>query len=272
MLASKVLTVFVGLSAILAVYLFVSAPAPIAEAGARDDGAMSVKHLLELCAAENDAVRGLYTREIVGKGKGVGLRFAEDWGQPGVEAGPLPALFLRATAKSLEKDPVRLGLFLGSDFPISRANLFAGRQAEVFKLIRADEQARHFFVEDLELYTAMFPDLAVAPACVSCHNEHPDTKKNDWKLGDVMGATTWTYPRSSVTPSEALEVLAALRRGFVDAYGGYVDKAHRFKKPPVIGERWPEDGYFLPSPEVFMRELERRASSETLRRLLAQRK
>ncbi len=27
----------------------------------------------------------------------------------------------------------------------------------------------------------------VAQGCVNCHNAHPDTPKNDWKLGDVRG-------------------------------------------------------------------------------------
>jgi hypothetical protein len=33
----------------------------------------------------------------------------------------------------------------------------------------------------------VYADIAVAPACVTCHNEHKDTPKNDFKIGDVMG-------------------------------------------------------------------------------------
>ena len=268
-LANRGFTTFAVLGAIFAAYLFASAPAPLPEANAEVAAEVTVKQLLELCAAENAAVRALYTKEIVGKGKQVGLKFDERWHQPGVDAGPLPALFLRETAKSLERDPVRLALFLGSDYPISKANLFRGRQAEVFKSIRKDRRERHFFVEDLGLYTAMFPDLAVAPACVSCHNEHPDTPKKNWKLDDVMGATTWTYPKATLSLAEALEVLAALRRGFAAAYTSYIDKAKTFKEPPSIGDQWPTNGYYLPTPEVFMREAELRTSPHSMRGLLA---
>lgn len=260
---------FMIVSVIVLVYLFVSAPVPLPEAGATNAKTISVKLLLELCAAENATVRKLYTKEIVGKGKQSGLSFDERWRNRGVDAGPLPALFLRETAMSLEKDPVRLGLFLGSDFPISQANLFKGRQAEMFEKMRTDRKPRHFFVEDLGVYTAMFPDLAVAQACVDCHNQHPDTPKKDWKLDDVMGATTWTYPDRSVSLNEALGVLKALRRGFRDAYSAYVDKAKTFEKPPKIGESWPAQGYFLPSPQVFMREATKQTSQATLARLLA---
>jgi hypothetical protein len=270
-LKSKGFASFVILGSVCTAYLFASAPAPLPEANAQETAEVSVQQLMEICAAENASVRGLYTKEIVGKGKQAGLKFAEDWHQPQVDAGPLPALFLRETAKSLERDPVRLGLFLGSDHPISKANLFRGRQAEVFRTMRNDRKARHFFVEDLGVYTAMFPDLAVAPACVSCHNEHPDTPKKNWKLDDLMGATTWTYPKATLSLGEALQVIAALRRGFSAAYEGYVEKAKTFKNPPSIGDQWPTNGYFLPTPQVFMREAERRTSAGSMRRLLAAR-
>lgn len=270
-MASKRFAAFALVSAILLVYLFVSAPAPLAEAETSNQETISVKELLEICAAENAVVRKLYTKEIVGPGKAAGLKFDERWQKDGVDAGPLPALFLRETAKSLERDPVRLGLFLGSDFPISKANLFKGRQAEMFRAIRADRKPRHFFVDDIGLYTAMFPDLAVAPACVDCHNEHPDTPKKNWKLDDVMGATTWTYPNASLSVDEALAVVAALRRAFSDAYGGYVEKTKTFANPPKIGDSWPAQGYFLPSPREFMREATTRTSRTTLARLLAER-
>jgi len=34
----------------------------------------------------------------------------------------------------------------------------------------------------------------IAPACVSCHNEHADTPRTDFKLGDVMGGVVIRIP------------------------------------------------------------------------------
>jgi adenylate cyclase len=253
------------------VYLFVTAPPALPEAAAEGGKRLSAHQVLEICAAENAAVRELYVKEIVGAGQKVGLRFEENWEQLKVDAGPLPALFLRETSKSLAHSPVNLGLFLGSDNPISKSNRFSGQQAEALEEMRRNGEPRGFFVNDVNLYTAMFPDFAVAKACVDCHNQHRDSPKRDWKLGDLMGATTWTFPSKSVSVSEALEVIAALRNGFRDAYAHYIEKTKTFSSPPEVGKKWPSQCYCLPTPETFMQAAERRTSKPTLDRLLSRR-
>lgn len=258
-------SMFAGL---LGEYLFVSAPPPLEEARASTGTQMSVKALFELCAAENASVRQLYTESIVGAGKQAGLRFDEAWRTPGVDAGPLPALFLREASRALEKRGVRLGLYLGSDYPVRRANLFTGTSAEAFTQLRRDREPRFFYMPDVKLHTAMFPDIAVVKTCVECHNQHPDSAKRDWKLGDVMGAITWTYPDSTLSVSDALRVLNALRASFRDAYEAYLAKVRTFKSPPEIGSQWPTHGYCLPTSAIFMDEMTHRSSSGTLQRLL----
>jgi hypothetical protein len=36
-------------------------------------------------------------------------------------------------------------------------------------------------------FTAVYPDVAVNQSCVTCHNQHQDSPKKDFKLGEVMG-------------------------------------------------------------------------------------
>ena len=247
----------------LITYLAVSAPLPLLEKP-HVGATIPIQRVLSMAEAENDVVRTLWTREIVGAGKTVGLQFDEDWRERGVEAGPLPALFLRETAKSLEKSPVRLSLYLGSDFPIKTANSFKGKQREKFQIIKKTREPQFFYVEDTGLYTASFADIAVAHPCVQCHNEHEQSSKHDWKLNDVMGATTWAYPSASVNLDEAIEILTALRKGFNEAYSAYLTKTASFAKRPEIGERWPREGYYLPSAEVFMEKVIELASAHTL--------
>jgi hypothetical protein len=141
----------------LIVYLFVSAPPPLPEQAAVN-ASIPVDRVFALVEAENDAVRTLWTREIVAAGTTVGLRFGEDWREVGEEAGPLPALFLRETAKNLERNPVRLSLFLGSDAPINSANRFEGRQKDAFAAMRRTGEPQFFQMPDTRLHTAMFPD------------------------------------------------------------------------------------------------------------------
>ena len=71
---------------------------------------MSTDTLLRMLANENDEARTLYTKRIVGPGKKRGIAFREDWADPGVCAGPLPALFLRNCAQILyrSRHPLKL--------------------------------------------------------------------------------------------------------------------------------------------------------------------
>ncbi len=160
----------------LIVYLFVTAPSPLPE-DAQAGQTIPISDVLTITAAENDIVRALWTKEIVGKGKQAGLAFGEDWRERGVEKGPLPALFLREMAMSLEKNPAPLSVFLGSDYPIAEANNFDGIQTEMFEKIKPNHEPQFFYSEDTQRHTAMFADIAVAPACVTCHNEHPQSPK-----------------------------------------------------------------------------------------------
>src|SRR5689334_8532066 len=106
------------------IYLFVSAPMPLPDGTSASTQEIAARDLLEICAAENAVVRELYTKSIVEAGLKAGLKFDEKWQDAKIAAGPLPALFLRETAKSLAKGPSRLGLFLGSDAPVNKANEF----------------------------------------------------------------------------------------------------------------------------------------------------
>jgi hypothetical protein len=250
----------------LSVYLFVQTPPALPEETAGEAGSapISIETVFRLVAAENDVARTLYTREIVGPGQAAGLAFREDWRDEGVEAGPLPALYLREASASLQKSQVTLGLFLGSDYPIATSNRFSGDQMARFEVIKETLEPEFFYAEDTELYTAMFPDFAAVQPCVDCHNAHPDSPKDDWQLNDVMGATTWSYPRETVTTAEMMGILAAVRQGFRDGYSAYVEKAAGFENPPEIGEQWPRDGYYLPSVDVFMAEFAGRASANSL--------
>jgi adenylate cyclase len=249
--------------ACLGIYLFATAPPPLPETLATD-AVIPVEEMFAVLEAENDAVRALWTKEIVAEGKKAGLKFDEHWRDPDLEAGPLPALFLRETAKSLEKNPLRLSLFLGSDFPINKANRFEGLQLEKFHILGQTQQPQSFYMADTGLYTGMFSDAAVADACVECHNKHEQTPKRDWRLHDVMGATTWMYPAATVSMSDLVKAVAALHRGFQEAYGAYIKKVQGFAVPPALGERWPSEGYFLPGPEVFMRKVLERTAPHTV--------
>ena len=82
----------------------------------------------------------------------------------------------------------------GSDFPIEKSNKLQDEQALQFQAMREDLKPKHFEDPITGEQVSMFPDFASAGPCVSCHNDHEKSAKHDWKLGDLMGATTGPTP------------------------------------------------------------------------------
>jgi len=267
----KTIILILLIFATLNVYLLVSAPTPLPDTTEQEQGyKYPIETAFRMLAHENDVARTLYTKGIVGQGKKQQMNFDEHWKLDSVEAGPLPALFLRSTALEIEKSPVPLGLFLGSDFPITPSNQLEGKQLEIFKSVKNDLEPRFFYDADSERHTALFPDLAVAAACVNCHNSHPESPKTDWKLGDVMGAATWTYPKDSMTFQEMNDALKAYRNGVQHTYKSYLEEVEAFKgtSKPTVSKKWPKDGYYLPEVSYFIDSIKNVASTATLNFLL----
>ncbi len=255
--------------AVIGIYLFATAPSDLDDdQRARRD--VPVETLFRMLDAENASIRALYTSEIVGPGLKQGLKYREDWRLKDVHAGPLPALMLRETANRLQQRVPDLNLFLGSTFPIEASNHFKGTQLARFAKLEEKLEPQFFQDASTGRYTAMFPDIASAPACVSCHNEHPKSPRKDWKLNDVMGATTWSFARSTLSTEELIAILAAYRASALDSYGAYLKKTVAFapEQRPKLGERWPKEGLFLPDADTFRARVETRNSAATLNALL----
>ena len=260
--------VFLILS-VIGIYLFVSAPPELTTPPVdKNVSVVNVNKLFDLLSSEQSAARHLYTSKIVGPGIKSGLKFGEDWKEDGVDKGPLPALFLRSVGSELMRLDSGVGLFLGSDFPISPSNKFTSFQQKYFDEMKRSNNPAYFKDSTNNLYTAMYMDLASAKPCVSCHNDHPDTSKSDWKLNDPMGATTWTYSKSNLSLSELISHLKILRTSIRNSYAAYLDKVKTFEKEVIIGDKWPSSGLYLPSIEVFMKEFENVSSSESINNLL----
>ena len=62
----------------------------------------------------------------------------------------------------------------------------------------AKDGSKAFYGEETlgktKYFTAVYADKAVAPACVSCHNEHKDSPKTDFKIGQTMGGVVLRIP------------------------------------------------------------------------------
>ncbi len=254
---------------VLGIYLFATAPADL-ESDQGGGRTVPVETLFRLLNAENASIRTLYTADIVTPGLKNGLKYSEKWKDKDVHAGPLPALVLRETANRLQQSVPDLNLFLGSTFPIEASNQFKGAQLGYFDKIEKNREPQFFLDDSSGRYTAMFADIAGAPACVKCHNEHPKSPRKDWKLDDVMGATTWSFPRKQVSTAELVEILGAYRAAALDTYSAYLKKTESFAddERPQLGGRWPKDGLYLPDLDTFRKNVEERNSTASLNMLL----
>lgn len=259
-----------GFLSCIAIWLVVTAPPelPDTDQVAVTQRSLDVKSMFNAVNAVNDAARTIYTARVVGPGLKAGLKFGEDWSEPGVDKGPLPALFLRLVAGRMETKPPRLGLYLGSDAPINKSNLFSAEQAVAYEEVKAS-RAPVFSTSATAGEIAMYPDIAGAGPCVSCHNDHADSPKTDWEINDVMGATTWTYPKAILHPDEYLVTADAFMASVAEAYDLYLDKARGFENPPVIGPDWPKaDNAVLPDLDTFMAAVREQAAETVMNELI----
>jgi hypothetical protein len=129
-----------------AIYLFISAPPPLKIAKQQYGQRIPVQTLFQIVAEENNKIRQQWTQDIVSDGQKTGLAFGEKWRKKGQEKGPLPALFLRDVAAYLEKSPIALSLFLGSDFPLNQTNKFKGVQDSAFQTLKRTKKINIFLM------------------------------------------------------------------------------------------------------------------------------
>jgi hypothetical protein len=254
--------VIICVTILLGIYLFVSAPPPIETT--KQSQQIPIEKALAILDKENQLIRKLYTKEIVGAATKHKVKFDEEWEEDHVVAGPLPAQFLRLTAQHLESTDIPLGLFLGSDYAISKSNQFEGEHLLKFQKMKLDNKPIFSYVEDIQRYTYMSADVASVKPCVTCHNEHSETPKKDWKIGDTMGATTWTYPDQTISYEQLLKMIYALHQGAQSAYQQLLAEVASTENAPIIGKKWPKDGPYLPNENIFLTEVQRITSPITM--------
>jgi hypothetical protein len=110
---------------------------------------------------------------------------------------PLPAQMFRMGAERAQKGGATFTYSLLSQWPLNKQNAAKG-EAEKTGLKTVGETGKNYYTEETlagkKYFTAVYPDKAVTDACATCHNQHPDSPKKDFKLGDVMGGVVIRIP------------------------------------------------------------------------------
>ena len=143
------------------------------------------------------ADREVYTKHVVERMQIKGVVVAsENWEEKNTL--PLPAQFLMESGRALSRKGLGIQYRLISLWPINKRNV-ASSEFEKLGLgtvLTHPTKPYTGFVKEggARYFQAVYPDLAVAQACIGCHNSHPDSPKRDFKINDVMGAIVISIP------------------------------------------------------------------------------
>lgn len=111
---------------------------------------------------------------------------------------PLPAQMFRFGSETVADKTKDFSYSLISLWPINKQNApKTDIEKKGLEFINANKGKNFYGEESLggkKYFTAVYPDVAIATPCVGCHNNHKDTPKKDFKMGDVMGGVVIRIP------------------------------------------------------------------------------
>ena len=111
---------------------------------------------------------------------------------------PLPAQMFRMGAELAAESTDAFRYALLSKWPVNVQNAPKTEMEAVgLDAVAVDPTQPFYGTETLggtDYFTAVYPDLAVAEACVNCHNVHPDSPRDDFSVGDTMGGIVIRIP------------------------------------------------------------------------------
>lgn len=111
---------------------------------------------------------------------------------------PLPAQFLMESSELASKAGVKVRYRLISLWPINPQNgPYNDSERKALEAVRGnpDEPVTGTVkIGDATYFQAVYADRAVSQACVGCHNGHPRSPKNDFKMMDVLGGVVIEIP------------------------------------------------------------------------------
>ena len=181
----------------------VIAAGAIAASDVADQKLISPRAMADALHLVMDSDRAVYTRKIVNRlaAKHKVIKASEHFEDD--KALVLPAQMFRfgseLVAKRAAKLPdVNFSYSLQSLWPVNSQNAPKTEAEKVGLKFVADNKGQNYYTTEelggVKYFTAVYADTAVAPVCASCHNEHRDSPRTDFKLGDVMGGVVIRIP------------------------------------------------------------------------------
>jgi adenylate cyclase len=138
------------------------------------------------------SVRGYYATNVVGRvlANPGSTKVVHNYEAiPG--AIPIPATLSLELGRVIGAQQENINYRFVSDFPFKNRT---PHQMDQFERSALDSLRNNPDQKIIDTATSLFSDkvrlvapVVMGPACVSCHNAHPESPKTDWKVGDVRG-------------------------------------------------------------------------------------
>lgn len=111
---------------------------------------------------------------------------------------PLPAQMFRFGSERSAEHSSDFSYSLQSLWPINEQNAPRTELEKQGLQYVVDNPGANFYGQETlggkTYFTAVYADVAVSQACTSCHNDHRDTPRTDFEIGDVMGGVVIRVP------------------------------------------------------------------------------
>ena len=142
------------------------------------------------------ADRTNYTKLVVERlgPKGAGAIQPDEHWKEIANGAPLPAQMFRAGAEAVAEMTSTFTYSLQSIWPINKQNAPRTKLEKEGLEFVANNPGDNFYGEETLGGVKYFTAVSVTAACVTCHNEHKDSPKTDFKIGEVMGGVVIRVP------------------------------------------------------------------------------
>jgi uncharacterized protein DUF3365 len=161
---------------------------------------ISPKQMADALHAVMEADRTVYTRNVVNRLQNDEkvIKASEHWQDE--KALPLPAQMFRMGSEMAAQKNSDFSYALLSLWPVNKQNVPKTDIEKTGLQFVVDNHGQNYYGEETlggkKYFTAVYPDVAVAQACIACHNAHTDSPRSDFQMGEVMGGVVVRIPVS----------------------------------------------------------------------------
>jgi hypothetical protein len=164
------------------------------------ESSISPKQMADALHAVMEADRTVYTRSVVNRLQNDEkvIKASEHWQDE--KALPLPAQMFRMGSEMAAQKNSDFSYALLSLWPVNKQNVPKTDVEKAGLQFVVDNKGQNYYAEETlggrTYFTAVYPDVAVAQACIACHNAHKDSPRSDFQMGEVMGGVVVRIPVS----------------------------------------------------------------------------